>query len=156
MKNILQELNDLKNQIADEDLGILRQRMETLQRRLDNEVKSIIDIVDLNPPLRAGGIESLNDEFEVQSQECGTVMIAPVHDNNIDLASEVAAKKAVYQSWEGLRTDLNCLHEMFTSLAATVGVRLSLDHWSHIKVDCFVGAEVYCGSYRRQSTRGKR
>lgn len=97
-------------------------RMETLQKRLDNEVKSIINIVDLNPPLRTGDTESLNDEYEVQSQECDIQMLKSVYADNIDLASEVADKKSNHRSWESLRADLTCLHEMFASLAANVMV----------------------------------
>lgn len=125
LKNILNELSDLKKQLPEGDLEMLCARMEALQERLDNEVKSIIDLVDLNPPLRTSDIELLNDEYEVQSLECDTQMIASVHGDNIDLASEVAAKKALHRSWEGLRADLNCLHEMFINLAETVVVSLT-------------------------------
>lgn len=123
LKVILKDLDNLKTQIPDEDRGTFYAKMELLQNRVNKELKSIIDIMEHRPCLLSGGIGSLDDEPEVEIQDDDIQEIMSIHDDNIDLASEVAAKKSLHQNWQGLRMDLTCLNQMFNSLATTVMVR---------------------------------
>lgn len=103
--------------------------MESLQNRVNHEVNSIIRVIGSRPAL---GVEVDENSFQEEAEDMGcegkqetnVQKSGVIHDDNLDLASEVANKRAFHQSWEGLRRDLTCLNDMFNSLAATVMVRL--------------------------------
>lgn len=129
LSNISKDLEKLKKQIPDEDLEFFFEKMESLQNRVNHEVNSIIRVIGSRPAL---GLEVDENSFQEEPQDMGcegnretkVQRSAMIHDDNLDLASEVANKRALHQSWEGLRRDLTCLNDMFNSLAATVMVRL--------------------------------
>lgn len=122
LKGILRDLEQLKEQKPQEDLRTFHDKIELLKNHIRKEVESVLQELNLGHPFVLAENETININSEVQPDVATAIQTL---DDNIDLASELAAKNVVYHNWERLRSDLSCLNEMFISLASTVKVWFS-------------------------------